>query len=111
MTRYTWIYILKKKSEVFEKFKSWKALVENQYDKKIKILRTDNGGEYTSNELETYLQIEEIRHKKTIPKTPEQNGVAERKNRTLIEAVRAMISDSGLPKSFWAEVLNPAEND
>lgn len=107
-SRYTWVYILKNKSEVFSKFINWKTLVENQYEKKIKILRTDNGGEYTSTEFEEYLQKEGIRHEKTVPKTPEQNGVAERKNRTLVEAVRSMLSDSKLSKTFWAEALSTA---
>ena len=107
-SRYTWIYILKNKSDVFNTFKNWKSLVENLYEKKIKIFRTDNGGEYSSNEFESYLQEAGIRHEKTIPKTPEQNGVAERMNRTLIEAVRCMLSDSNLPKTFWAEALSTA---
>lgn len=107
-SRYTWVYILKNKSDVFNAFKSWKTLVENQYEKKIKILRTDNGGEYTSVEFEGYLQDEGILHEKTIPKTPEQNGVAERMNRTLVEAVRAMLSDAQLPKTFWAEAVSTA---
>ena len=102
-TKYTWVYILKKKSDVFDAFKNWKTLVENLYDRKIKIFRTDNGGEYTSSEFERYLQEAGIRHEKTIPKTPEQNGVAERMNRTLIEAVRCMLSDSQLPKTFWVK--------
>ena len=101
-SRYVWVYILKNKGDVFNAFKSWKTLVENQYEKKIKIFRTDNGGEYTPVEFERYLQDEGIRHEKTIPKTPEQNGVAERMNRTLVEAVRAMLSDAKLPKTFWA---------
>ena len=95
----------KNKGDVFNAFKSWETLVENQYEKKIKILCTDNGREYTSVEFEGYLQDEGIRHEKTIPKTPEQNGVAECMNRTLVEAVRAMLSDAKLPKTFWAEAL------
>ena len=104
-TRYTWVYFLKKKSDVFEKFKQWKLMVENQFDKKVKTLRTDNGGEYCSTEFSHFLQQNGIRHETTVPKTPEQNGVAERANRTLVEAVRAMLSDSKLPKHFWAEAL------
>ena len=107
-TRYCWVYILKKKCDVFSTFTDWKALVENQYGRNIKVFRTDNGGEYTSNEFETYLKKEGIVHQKTIPKTPEQNGVAERLNRTLVESVRSMLSDSGLPKTFWAEAVNTA---
>ena len=107
-SRYTWVYILKNKSDVFDTFKRWKTLVENLYEKKIKVFRTDNGGEYTSREFESYLVEEGIHHEKTIPKTPEQNGIAERMNRTLVEAVRCMLSDSKLPKTFWGEALSTA---
>lgn len=107
-SRYTWINILKNKSEVFNKFVEWKTLIENQYNTKIKSIRSDNGGEYTSNQFESYLQKEGIKHQKTIPQTPEQNGVSERMNRTLTEAIRTMLSESKLPKSFWAEALSTA---
>ena len=107
-TRNTWVYVMKHKSETFQKFKEWKAMVEKSTGLKIKRLRTDNGGEYTSNEFEEYLKAEGIQHKTTIPKTPEQNGVAERMNRTLVETVRAMLADSKLPKRFWAEALSTA---
>ncbi|KAK4313452.1 hypothetical protein Pmani_015209 [Petrolisthes manimaculis] len=105
-TRYVWVYILKGKHEVFAKFKEWKKCVENQMGRKIKILRTDNGGEYKSNDFEQYLIDEGVRHEYTIPKTPEQNGVSERMNRTLVEQIRAMLIDSGLPHRFWAEALS-----
>ena len=107
-THYTWIYVIKNKSDVFDCFKEWKALVENQFSCKVKILRTDNGGEYCSNEFENFLKTAGIRHQKTIVKTPEQNGVSERMNRSLMEAVRSMLSDSKLAKSFWAEALSTA---
>jgi hypothetical protein len=84
-THFTWIYVLKKKSEVFQKFKEWKALVEKESGYMVKKLRTDNGGEYTSIDLEDFLLTAGIRHELTIPKTPEQNGVAERMNRTLAD--------------------------
>lgn len=83
-------------------------MVEKFTGKNIKVLRTDNGGEYTSKEFENYLKKEGIKHEYTVPKTPEQNGVAERMNRTLVEMVRSMLSDSKLPKKFWAEALSTA---
>ena len=86
----------------------WKSLVEKSSGYKVKRLRTDNGGEYTSIEFESYLKKEGIEHQYTIPKTPEQNGVAERMNRTLVETVRTMLADSKLPHSFWAEALSTA---
>ena len=88
-TRYCWINIIKTKDQVFESFKKWKVSVEKQYNAKVKILRSDNGGEYTSNEFEKYLESEGIIHQKSVPKNPEQNGLAERKNRSLVEATRS----------------------
>ena len=105
---YVWIYILKNKSEVFKKIQEWKSMVEKSSGEKIKTLRSDNGDEYTSKEFEDYLKKNGIRHERTVPKTPEQNGVAERMNRMLVETVRAMLSDSKLPKKFWAEALSTA---
>lgn len=81
-------------------------MIERQSGRKLKILRTDNGGEYTSNEFQAYLKRQGIKHETTIPKTPEQNGVAERMNRTLVESTRTMIFDANLPKRFWAETLS-----
>jgi len=107
-TRYTWVYVIANKSEVFETFVKWKVMVEKQYERKVKIIRTDNGGEYTSNEFESFLSNEGIVHQKTIPKTPEQNGVAERFNRTIMETVRCLLSDSELEEEFWAEALMTA---
>ena len=80
-------------------------MVENLYERKIKFLQSYNGGEYTSNEFETYQRNEGIIHQKSIPKTPEQNGVAERFNRTIMEKVRCMLSDSGIDKEFWGCLL------
>ena len=107
-TRYVWVYVIKKKSDVFKCFCEWKKEVEKLLGRSVKILRTDNGGEFTSCEFEEFLRKEGIKHELTIPKCPEQNGVAERLNRTLVEMVRSMLADSKLPKSFWAEALATA---
>ena len=107
-TRYVWMYVLKSKDQVFEKFLEWKAQVENSSGQKLKTLRTDNGGEYTSKGFTAYLKKEGVRHELTVPKTPQQNGVAERMNRTLVETVRSMLSDAKLPRKFWAETLSTA---
>ena len=82
-----WVYILKHKHEVFRRFQEWKALVEKSSSRQIKALRSDNVGKYTSHEIESYLTKEGIKHELTTPHTPEQNGVAERLNRKLIEGV------------------------
>lgn len=105
-SRYVWMYVLKKKSEVFEIFKNWKALVENETGYKLKTYRTDNGGENCSAEMIAFLKNEGIKHELTVPKTPQQNGVREQLNCTLMETVRAMLADSNLDKKFWADALN-----
>ena len=74
----------------------------------MKTLCTDNEGEFTFTEFKNYLKKEGIKHELTIPKFPEQNGVAERLNRTLVEMIRSMLADLELPKSFWAEALTTA---
>ena len=107
-TRYVWVYVLKHKNEVMGKFQEWKNLVENQLEFKVKSIRTDCGGEYISTAFEHLLKSNGIRHEKSIPKTPEQNGVSERMNLTLMDKVRSMIYDSGVPKKFWAEALSTA---
>ena len=76
--------------------------------KMVNTLRTDNGGEYVSTKFEDYFKSEGIRHERTVPKTPEQNGVAECMNRTLVETVRSMLFDARVPHSFWAEALSTA---
>ena len=75
---------------------------------RVKVLHTNNGGEFTSDEFKNYLKKEGIVHQLTITKCPEQNGVAERFNRTLVEMVRSMLADSELPKTFWPEALTTA---
>ena len=83
-------------------------MVEKSSEKFLKALRSDNGGEYISTEFEDYLRREGIAHQSTVRKTPEQNGVAERMNRTLLDKVRSMLHHSKLPLRFWAEALATA---
>ena len=82
--------------------------MENSTGRKLKTLHTDNEGEYTSVEFTMYLKKEGVHHEFTVPKTPQQNGVAEWMNRTLVEVVRSMLSDAKLPKIFWAEAISTA---
>ncbi|GJX34540.1 retrovirus-related pol polyprotein from transposon TNT 1-94 [Tanacetum coccineum] len=107
-SRRCWVYPIKKKSDVFEVFKVYKARVELDSGKKIKCLRTDNGGEYTGDEFDTFCRQEGIKRQFTTAYTPQQNGVAERMNRTLLERARAMLATASLGKSFWAEAVNTA---
>jgi transposase InsO family protein len=107
-SRKTWVYFLKSKDEVFSKFKEFKALIENLSERKIKILRSDNGGEYTSKEFVNFCKDVGIKRELTTPYNPQQNGVAERKNRTIMEAVKTMIHDQDLPMCLWAEATMTA---
>ena len=91
-TRCCAVYFIKHKSEVFDKFIEFEASVTNDVGKAIGTLRTDNGGEYLSTELQNYLQEKGIRHELIVPHSPQQNGVAERMNRTLVESARSMIA-------------------
>jgi transposase InsO family protein len=81
--RHTWVCFLKLKREVFEKFLAYKALVENQSGHQIQRLRIDNGDKYVNNNFTSYCTTQGIQMQHTIPYTPQQNGVAERKNHTL----------------------------
>jgi hypothetical protein len=105
-SRRTWIFFMKTKDEVFSRFREFRALVENQTGKKIKVLRSDNGGEYTSNEFRDFCKEAGIKRELTVPFNPQQNGVAERKNRTIVEVARAMLHDQDLPMMLWAEACN-----
>jgi transposase InsO family protein len=104
-SRNTWIYFLRKKYEVFDMFKEFKALVENQTEKRIKVLRTDNGGEFMGMNLKEFCKKCGISRKNTTPYTPQHNGVAERMNMTLMEKARCMLSGVGLGKELWAEAV------
>ena len=107
-SRRVWVYLMKHKDEVLEIFLKWKKMIENQTGRKIKKLRSDNGGEYKSDPFLKVCQDEGIVRHFTIRDTPQQNGVAERMNRTLLEKVRCMLLNAGLSKSFWAEAVNYA---
>ncbi len=107
-SRYCDIFFMKKKSEVFEKFIEFKNRAESETGCKIKILRTDGGGEYVSKVMEQYLKDNGIRHQKSIPYTPQQNGLAERMNRTIMERARCMLYHAGVSKQWWAEAMHTA---
>lgn len=102
-TRKTWIYFLHEKSEAFTAFKNYKASVEKETGEFIICLRTDRGGEFTSREFEEFCKSHGINRQLTTAYTPQQNGVAERKNRTIMNAVRSMLHEKQMPKIFWSE--------
>ena len=107
-TRRVWLYPLKTKGECLEKFKEFKALAETQSEHKIKAFRSDNGGEFISKAFRRFLKKHGIERQPSTPYTPEQNGVAERANRTIVEMARSMIHAQRLMLSFWAEAVSNA---
>lgn len=106
-SRYCTVYFMKSKAEVLDKLRLFQAETR-RHGYTIATLRSDNGGEYTSNEFTEYLRSQGIYQELTAPYTPDQNGVSERFNRTLCEFARAMLCHADLSKSYWAEVLSTA---
>jgi transposase InsO family protein len=107
-SRKIWVYFLKEKSEAFGVFKKFKALVEKESGNFIKALRSDRGGKFTSSAFDSFCEENDIRRNLTAPYSPQQNGVAERMNRTILDMVRSMLKSKNLPKEFWAEAVNCA---
>ncbi|GAA0154574.1 hypothetical protein LIER_12516 [Lithospermum erythrorhizon] len=104
-SRKCWLYLLSNKSDALEQFKYFKSMVENELDAKVKCLRTDRGGEFNSRAFDEFCKVHGIKRHLTTAYTPQQNGVAERKNRTLMNMVRAMITAKQMPKKFWPEAV------
>ncbi|KAL9239091.1 hypothetical protein vseg_013443 [Gypsophila vaccaria] len=109
LSRYGYVYLMKHKSESFEKFKEFQNKVENQLDRKIKALRSDRGGEYISNEFDQHLKDCGSVSQLTPPGTPQLSGVSEQRNQTLLDMVRSMMSHTILPDSLWGFALLSAE--
>ncbi|KAL4291238.1 hypothetical protein GQ457_14G000800 [Hibiscus cannabinus] len=107
-SRYGYIYLMRHKSEALEKFKEFKNEVQNQHGKSIKALRSDRGGEYLSQDFDELLKECGIVSQLTPPGTPQWNGVSERRNRTLLDMVRSMMSHTDLPTTFWGYALETA---
>ncbi|GJV30143.1 retrovirus-related pol polyprotein from transposon TNT 1-94 [Tanacetum coccineum] len=107
-SRYTWVYFLKKKSHAAEMIMSFIRMVENQNDIKVKQIRTDNGTEFRNYELKSFCDEKGISQNFSSPYTPEQNGIAERNNITLIKAAKTMLNGLVLSKHFWTEAVRIA---
>ena len=103
-----WSILLKEKSDVFERFKKFKSLVEKDVNKEIVTLRTDRGGEFTSKDFQDYCEEKGIRRHLTSPYTPQQNGVVERRNRTLMEMTRSILKAMSVPNYMWGEAVRNA---
>ncbi|BBG97367.1 ABC-2 type transporter family protein [Prunus dulcis] len=104
-TRMTWLYLLKNKNEVFSCFQSFHKQMKTQFNAQIQILRSDNGGEFVNHDFQTYFQQHGIIHETTCPQTPQQNGVAERKNRHLLETARALLIGAHVPRHHWDDAI------
>ncbi|GJX55664.1 putative ribonuclease H-like domain-containing protein [Tanacetum coccineum] len=107
-SRFTWVFFLASKDETSDILKSFITQIENLVDKKVKIIRCDNGTEFKNRVMSEFCEKKGIKREFSVARTPQQNGVAERRNRTLIEAARTMLADSKLPTTFWAEAVNTA---
>jgi hypothetical protein len=102
------VFFLQDKGETQEVLKKLLKRVQNEFDAKVKRIRNDNGIEFKNTQIEDYLDEEGIMHEFSAPYTPQQNGVAERKNRTLIEKARIMLDEYKSSERFWAEAVNTA---
>ena len=100
-----WIYLIKEKSKTFSIFKQFHSMVQTQFNSKIKIVCTDNGTDYFSNILRSYFKDNDIIHHSSCVNTPQQNGIAERKNRHLLEVAHTLMFQSNVPKHFWGEAI------
>ncbi|GJX15640.1 retrovirus-related pol polyprotein from transposon TNT 1-94 [Tanacetum coccineum] len=105
-SRYTWTLFLRSKDETPEVLKDFLTMIQRNLQAQVITVRTDRGTEFLNKTLHAYFKEEGIEHQTSTPRTPEQNGVVERRNRTLVEAARTMLSASKLPLSFWAEAMS-----
>ncbi|CAN1150187.1 Copia protein [Linum perenne] len=104
-TRVSWVFLLKHKSEVAQTFKMFYHYVQNQFQTQISILRSDNGTEYFNDSFKTFSQTIGLVQQSSCSNTPQQNGIAERKNRHLLEVTRALMFSANVPKYFWGDAL------
>ncbi|KAJ9566973.1 hypothetical protein OSB04_002939 [Centaurea solstitialis] len=107
-SRFTWLEFLRAKSDVADRIIAFIKRIQVSLNLKVKKLRSDNGTEFRNSKLQSFLEHVGISHNFSAVRTPQQNGVVERKNRTLVEAARSMMAHSGVPKSFWAEAVATA---
>jgi transposase InsO family protein len=105
-SRFTWVFFLQDKSETQEVLKKFLRMSQNEFDAKVKKIRSGNNTEFKNTQVEDFLDEKDIKHEFLTPYTPQQNGVAERKNRTLIEMVRTMLDEYKTLDQFWVEAIN-----
>nr|GEX02285.1 hypothetical protein [Tanacetum cinerariifolium] len=107
-SRFTWVFFLATKDRTSHILKAFITGIKNQLSLKVKIIKSDNKTKFKNNDLNQFCGMKGIKREISVPRTPQQNGITERKNRTLIEAARTMLKDSLLPIPFWAETVNTA---
>jgi transposase InsO family protein len=107
-SRFTWVFFLQDKSKTQEVLKKFLRMTQNEFDDKVKKIKSDNNTEFKNTQVEDFLDEEGIKHEFLAPYTPQQNGVAERKNRILIEMARTMLDEYKTSDRFWAEAINMA---
>jgi transposase InsO family protein len=107
-SRFTWVYFLQDETNVFETFKPFTILAQNQFEFDIKKVRSDNGPEFKNATIDEYCDDKGIKHEFSSKYTPEQNGIVERKNRTPIDMARSMLAEYNVSDSYWAEAINAA---
>lgn len=108
VTSLTYVYFIKNKCDVLNCFKKYNMMIKNKFSHSVRVLHTDNGGEYTSKDFKDYLDSQGISHELTAPYTPEQNGRAEREIRTILESARSMLYARNVPLNLWAEAVSCA---
>ncbi|GJY66661.1 putative ribonuclease H-like domain-containing protein [Tanacetum coccineum] len=107
-TRFSWVFFLATKDETSGILKTFITEIENQLDHKVKVIRYDNGTEFKNSVMNQFCEMKRIKREFSVTRTPQQNGVAEKRNKTMKEAARTMLIDSKLPTTFWAEAVNTA---
>jgi transposase InsO family protein len=107
-SRFTWVFFLQDKSETQGTLKCFLRRAQNEFKLKVKKIKSDNGSEFKNLQVEEYLDEEGIKHEFSAPYTPQQNGVVERKNMTLIDMARTMLGEYKMPEQFWLEAVNTA---
>ena len=107
-SRYTWVFFLHDKTEVASCFKKFAKRAQNEFEVKLKKIRSDNGIEFDNTNIEAYCDEVRIKHEVSATYTPQQNSVVERKNRTLITLARTMLDEYNIPEALWVEAINTA---
>jgi hypothetical protein len=107
-SRYSWVFFLESKHEVLEHFQSWALRLNNEHPNCLKAIRSDNGAEFKNASFDEFCLEHEIEQQFSTPRVPQQNGVMERKNRTLVEMARTILDEHRTPRRFWADAISTA---